>query len=115
MATAEFAVAMPAVVLVLVLALSAVVSVMDQVRCVDAARATARALARGDPQDVALAEGHRLGPVTASFTVTATAREVRVSVRGRPAPALRWLGDRAAPVGAAAAMREDVTESQWVP
>ncbi len=38
MATAEFAVAMPAVVLVLALSLSALAAGLDQIRCVDAAR-----------------------------------------------------------------------------
>ena len=47
MATAELAVAIPTLVLVLFVALSALATVTDQVRCVDAARATARALARG--------------------------------------------------------------------
>ena len=70
MATAELAVAIPTLVLVLFVALSALATVTDQVRCVDAARATARALARGDEHGAALSAGKRLAPPGASFTVT---------------------------------------------
>jgi hypothetical protein len=111
MATAELAVAMPAVALVLVMALSALVTVMDQVRCVDAARATARALARGDTEGAALAVGRPLGPADAAFTVVTSDGQVRVTVRGEPPTTLRWLGGRATPVGQAVAVREDVTMS----
>ena len=108
MATAEFAAAVPALVLVLVLALSAIVTVTDQVRCVDAARATARALARGDEEGAALAVGRRLAPSRATFVVVRSDREVSVVVRGAPAAGLRWLGSRAGPTGRAVAAREDV-------
>ena len=46
--TAEFAVVLPAVVFVLALSLGALALALDQVRCVDAARAGARAASRGD-------------------------------------------------------------------
>jgi hypothetical protein len=108
MATAEFAVAIPALVIVLVLALSAIVTVTDQVRCVDAARATARALARGDEEGAALAVGRRLAPPRATFAVVLSDREVSVVVRGAPAAGLRWLGSRATPTGRAVAAREDL-------
>jgi hypothetical protein len=108
MATAEFAAAIPALVLVLVLALSAIATVTDQVRCVDAARATARALARGDAEGVALAVGRRLAPPRATFAVLRSDQEVSVVVRGAPAPGLRWLGSRVSPTGHAVAVREDV-------
>ena len=48
MVTAEFAVVLPAIVLVLGLSLGALGLALDQVRCVDAARAGARAASRGD-------------------------------------------------------------------
>ena len=47
MVTAEFAVVLPAVVLVLALSLGALGLALDQIRCVDAARAGARAASRG--------------------------------------------------------------------
>ena len=108
MATAEFAAAIPALVLVLVLALSAISTVTDQVRCVDAARATARALARGDSDGAALDLGRRLAPSRATFALSRSDQAVSVVVRGTPAVGLRWLGSRATPSGQAVAAREDV-------
>ncbi|MGA8980933.1 MAG: TadE family type IV pilus minor pilin [Pedococcus sp.] len=108
MVTAELAVALPALVLVLVVALSAVTTVLDQVRCVDAARATARALARGEASGAAVGEGQRLGPPGAVFAVASSAGSVEVTVTSRAAPGLRWLGARASPTGHAVAAREDV-------
>ncbi|MEO5983138.1 MAG: TadE family type IV pilus minor pilin [Pedococcus sp.] len=108
MATVELAVALPVLVLVLVLALSAMTTVLDQVRCVDAARATARAIARGEAAGAAVAQGRRLGPPGAMFTVSTSAGSVEVRVTTRAAPALGWLGPRASPRGHAVAAREDV-------
>ena len=108
MATAEFAAAIPALLLVLVVALSAITTVTEEVRCVDAARATARALARGDSAAAALGLGHRLAPPGATFSLSRSDLEVSVVVRGVPAAGLRWLGSRAAPRGQAVAAREDV-------
>ena len=108
MATVELAVALPALVLVLVVALSAVTTVLDQVRCVDAARATARAAARGEASGAAIAQGRPLGPPGAVFAVSPSGGSVEVTVTSRPAPALRWLGARASPTGHAVAAREDV-------
>lgn len=108
MATAELAAAIPALVLVLVLALSAIATVTDQVRCVDAARATARALARGDGEAAALDVGRRLAPPRATFSVSRSDREVSVVVHAAPAAGLRWLGSSVTPSGRAVAAREDV-------
>ena len=120
MATAELAVALPTLVLVLFVALSALTTVTDQVRCLDAARATARALARGDDPAAALSLGRRLAPPGAEFAVSGAGSgpgsgpgaglgsEVAVVVRGRPAPGLGWLGARATPTARAVAVREAV-------
>lgn len=108
MATAEFACAIPALIVVVVLALSAITTVTDQVRCVDAARATARALARGDGEAAALLVGRGLAPPGASFSLAGSGREVSVVVRGRPSAGLAWLGSRASPTGRAVAVREDI-------
>ena len=48
MVTAEFAVALPAVVLVLALCLAGLSAVTDQIRCIDAAGLAVRSAARGD-------------------------------------------------------------------
>src|SRR5205085_12627019 len=53
--TAEFGVALPAFVLVLALGLGAVAAATAQLRCVDAARAGARAVARGETVAAAIA------------------------------------------------------------
>ena len=52
LATAELAVALPAVVLVLALCLTAMALGVDHVRVEDAARAAARAASRGEPAEV---------------------------------------------------------------
>lgn len=107
MATAEFAVAIPALVVVVVLALAALATVGDQVRCIDAARATVRLLARGDAAGSALSEGARLAPSGATFSVGSTGQQVSVTVVSRPRPGLGWLGARATPRAHAVAARED--------
>jgi hypothetical protein len=78
MVTAEFAVALPAFVLVVVAALAGVALVTAQLRCVDAAAVAARMAARGDAaavvRDTALAGapgGARLTVLTGDSTVTA--------------------------------------------
>lgn len=115
MVTAEFAVAIPALLIVLVLALSAVTAAMDQLRCIDAARATARALARGDSTGEALELGRPLAPAAAEFTFGGSAATVEVSVRGRAPAALGWLGSTATPQSSAVAAREDADAPEDAP
>lgn len=62
MVTAEFAVGLPAVVLVLGVGLAGLSAGVDQVRCVDAARLAARALARGDPAPEAVGLARAAAP-----------------------------------------------------
>lgn len=81
-ATAELALVLPILVavttgLVWLLAVGAA-----QVRTVDAARETARALARGDDPDRAVALGTRIAPAGSTVSVTRSDGEVRVSVSG---------------------------------
>ena len=82
-ATAELAMVLPLLVavaagLVWLLAVGAA-----QVRTVDAARETARALARGDDQGDAVARGLRVAPEGSRISVSRGDREVRVTVSGR--------------------------------
>ncbi|HEY1486952.1 MAG TPA: TadE family type IV pilus minor pilin [Micromonosporaceae bacterium] len=83
MVTAEFAVALPALVLLLGFALGAVGATMDKLRCIDAAREAALATSRGSD---GAALGRADGPAGASVTVTSADGVVRatVSVRTRP-------------------------------
>ena len=83
--TAELALALPLLVsvttgLVWLLAVGAV-----QLRAVDAARETARALARGDTPGAALAVGEQVAPDGATVRVTTLDGRVHVTVTGEVA------------------------------
>lgn len=95
MVTAEFAVVLPAVVLVLALSLGALGLALDQIRCVDAARAGARAASRGDSYGAVILVARRAAPSLAQVTVTMSGDLVQISVVTRPrvAPNLlpAWL------------------------
>ncbi|WP_041775565.1 TadE family type IV pilus minor pilin [Blastococcus saxobsidens] len=86
MVTAETAVVLPVLLLVLVGAVAAVTVVGAQLRCVDAAREGARAAARGE--DVATVAGWagRAAPDGARTTVATGAGEVRVRVTAEVTP-----------------------------
>ena len=80
MATAELAVVLPALVLVVAAALTAVSVLLAQLRCVDAAREGARAAARGEPAAVARAAASRVAPAAAAIDIGTAGEEVRVTV-----------------------------------
>ena len=84
MATAEFAVVLPAVVLVLALSLGALGLAWDQIRCVDAARAAARAASRGDSARAVILVASRAAPAGATVSMDTSGDFVRVSVASRP-------------------------------
>jgi hypothetical protein len=86
MVIAETALALPALVLVAGLMLWAVLAVTAQLRCVDAARATARAVARGDGIAASIAAGQRLAPSGARIAVTEGGGLVHVQVRAKAPP-----------------------------
>ena len=87
MVTAELAVALPAVVLVLGACLAGVSAGIDQIRCVDAARLGARAAARGDSAAASRAAALAAAPEGAVVTIGAgggqAAGVVRVVVEAR--------------------------------
>ncbi|MGO1166942.1 MAG: TadE family type IV pilus minor pilin [Janibacter sp.] len=85
MVTAELALTFPAIVLVLVICLSAVSWGVDQVRCVDAARVAVRELARGESQQRAVGDAGRTAPDGASVDVSRSGTDITVSVTA-PAP-----------------------------
>ncbi len=86
-ATAELALVLPMLVAVTV-GLVWLLSVgAAQVRTVDAARETARALARGDDEAAAVARGREVAPPGSTVTVSRGGGEVRVEVSGQvPGP-----------------------------
>jgi Kef-type K+ transport system membrane component KefB len=80
MVTAEFAVALPAVVMVVVAAVCAVIAVTDQMRCVDAAAIAARLAARGEPAAVVRTAALQAAPAGARLELLATATTVTATV-----------------------------------
>lgn len=106
MATAELALAMPALVMVLAVALFAFGVAVDELRCVDAARAGARAAARGETSTEISAVAQQMAP-PASHVQVVVGRDtvtVRVTAPARFSPVLSSTMHLE---GAATAARED--------
>jgi len=80
MATAELAVVLPTLVLIIAAGLTMVSVVLAQVRCVDGAREAARAAARGEPSEVVRSVAVRAAPAGARVEVGGAGDEVRVTV-----------------------------------
>ncbi len=87
--TAETAVALPALVLVLTAALWAVTITGAQLRCVDAARAGARAAARGEAAEEVRTVVLRLAPEGATVSIRTGADTTRVEVVVTVSPPFR--------------------------
>ena len=112
--TAETAVALPALVLVAVLAAWLLAAVAAEIRCVDAARIGARALARGESRSAAVAAAARAAPRGAGVVVTSAGGELTVEVRTVVGPA--WGGRALVRVGAtAAAPSEELLSAHLAP
>jgi hypothetical protein len=82
-ATVELAVSLPALVLMLFAALTAIMAVRTQLECVDAAREAARSAARGESGTAA---GARVAPDGASVDVSVGSDTVRTTVSVRLNP-----------------------------
>jgi hypothetical protein len=82
--TAELAAGLPALVLLLLAGLTAVVAVSTQMQCLDAAREAALAASRGDPGEAAAA---RVAPAGASIHIAMSADTVTAWVAA-PVPLL---------------------------
>lgn len=87
MVTAETAVTIPAVVLVLAVSLSGLSLGVDAVRCQDAARVGVRELARGEPQGRGLGDALRAAGPGSAASASRDGRDVTVVVRV-PAPGM---------------------------
>ncbi|WP_406049008.1 TadE family type IV pilus minor pilin [Kribbella sp. NBC_00889] len=81
--TAELAIALPVLLTLLLLGIWAIGLVILNIQCIDAARDTARAAARGDPFDQAQAIGRRTAP-GATITITRTGKDIHVTVTAAP-------------------------------
>lgn len=79
-ATAELAVVLPALMLVVAACLTAISVLFAQLRCVDAAREAARAAARGEGDAVVRSVAGRSAPDGAGVRVDVAGTEVRVTV-----------------------------------
>lgn len=90
--TAETAVALPALVVVLLLAVWVLACVAAQLRCVDAARVAARELARGESAASATAAARPVAPGGAEVRVRRDGDRVEVLVSARVRPLGRLLG-----------------------
>ena len=99
--TAETAMALPVLVVVLATAVWVLAAVGAQLRCVDAAAGAARAAARGESPAAVTALGQRLAPDGAVVRVQRRGEQVHVTVgtQVRPFPGL----------GALPALRVDAT------
>jgi hypothetical protein len=86
MVTAETAIVLPVLLLVLAGAVAAVTVVGAQMRCVDAAREAARAAARGEPLDVVHTIVSRTAPSGAGLVIADDGDQVQVVVSARVAP-----------------------------
>lgn len=82
MATAELAIVIPAVVVVLALLLSGVMLAIDQVRCTDAARVAARAVARGESTTTAHGIAQALAPAGTEIAISLSGEQVTVTLTG---------------------------------
>lgn len=78
--TAELAILLPAVLALFFVALWAVGAVITNIRCIDAARDTARAAARGEPPASAERIGQRSAPSNASITIARSGNDITVEV-----------------------------------
>ncbi len=86
MVTAETAVVLPVLLMVLAGAVAAVVVVGAQLRCVDAAREGARAAARGDEHGRVVALAAQAAPDGARTDVAGDGESVRVTVSATVSP-----------------------------
>ncbi|QUX29058.1 pilus assembly protein [Nocardiopsis akebiae] len=82
-ATAEAAMVLPSLLLVLAVALGAVQAASAQLSCADAARMGARALARGEPHDRARSLALTAAPDGADVHLSQGGGMARVTVRAR--------------------------------
>jgi hypothetical protein len=91
-ATAEMAVALSALAVVLVFALWSVAAVTAQLRCVDAALVAARALARGESSSLSVAAARASAPEGARIVVSRSGDLVVVEVHAGVRPPGPWSG-----------------------
>jgi len=91
MVTAELAVALPALVLVLALAIGVLAVGTARLRCADAAQAAARLAARGEPVATVRAAAARIASPGVEVRVAGTTTDVTVEVSAAVSLPGHWL------------------------
>ena len=84
--TAETAVLLPVLLVVLAAAISVLACIGAQLRCLDAARSAARVAARGDAADLVRGTAERLAPPGATVSLVSTPDTVEVVVTAQVRP-----------------------------
>jgi Flp pilus assembly protein TadG len=113
--TAELALVLPVLVAVTVGLVWLLAIGAAQIRTVDAARETARAVARGDDEGDAVARGREVAPPGSTFTVSRGDGEVRVTVTGVVAGPGGLFSHLPAPQVRAEAVAAEEESPTWPP
>jgi len=109
--TAEVAIALPVLLTLLFLGIWLIGVVTTNIRCIDAARDVARAVARGESPAAAQELGRRTAPDNATITITRTDSDIHVRVTATPegnAPLLAALP--ATPITAEATLQSEPSQ-----
>ncbi|WP_442914717.1 TadE family type IV pilus minor pilin [Kribbella sp. CCNWLY201] len=109
--TAEVAIALPVLLTLLFLGIWLIGVVTANIRCIDAARDVARAVARGESPEAAQEIGRRTAPDNATITITRTDSDIHVTVTATPkgnAPLLAALP--ATPITAEATLQSEPSQ-----
>jgi TadE-like protein len=113
--TAETAVVLPALTVVLALVLWAVAAITAQLACVDAARTAARALARGEQHAAVRVAAQQAAPSGASVALGTSSDHVVAEVSATVGVTLPAIGRIGVPVHAHAVAAREPASSDAVP
>jgi hypothetical protein len=113
--TAETAVVLPAVTVVLAIVLWAVAAITAQLACVDAARTAARALARGEQHAAVRTAAQEAAPSGASVSLGKSGEHVVAEVSASIGVTLPAIGRIGVPVHGRAVAAREPTSSDSVP
>lgn len=103
--TAEIAVTLPILLTLLYLGVWSIGLVIVHIQCIDAARDTARALARGESPEAAHQLARRTAPANATITISREPPTIHVSITATPATSLPLLP--APPISAKATIQSE--------
>lgn len=113
--TAELALVLPLLVAMTVGLVWLLAVAAAQVRTIDAARETARAVARGDDEGAAIARGEEVAPPGSTVAVTRSGGQVRVTVTGEVRGPVGLFSHLPTPTVHAEAVAADEEPTAWPP